>query len=167
MIRHLSLVLLSALACARLGAGTDPRRSQRHRDAADRVPPATSVARNDSQTKADDAADGSATAPKTKSKEAETGKKPEAGAATASTPATSPTPAVSADAAAAQAAKERDDAVLDRSQPDFTIVNLPTSLRLPRFKSAFRVTHRFTPPAGTGRLRRSARAISSGSTPAR
>ena len=30
------------------------------------------------------------------------------------------------------------------SQPDFTLVNLPTTLRLPRFASAFRVTHRFT-----------------------
>ena len=36
------------------------------------------------------------------------------------------------------------------SQPDFTIVNLPTTLRLPRFKSAFRVTHRFTRPLGQG-----------------
>jgi hypothetical protein len=52
--------------------------------------------------------------------------------------------------AAAQAAKERDDAVLDRAQPDFTLVNLPTSLRLPKFKSAFRVTHRFTRSLGQG-----------------
>ena len=29
-------------------------------------------------------------------------------------------------------------------EPDFTIVNLPTTLRLPRYKSAFRITHRFT-----------------------
>jgi hypothetical protein len=36
------------------------------------------------------------------------------------------------------------------SQPDFTIVNLPTTLRLPRFKSAFRVTHRFGRPLGSG-----------------
>ena len=47
-------------------------------------------------------------------------------------------------------AKERDDAVLDRAQPDFTIVNLPTTLRLPKYKSAFRVTHRFTRPLGQG-----------------
>jgi hypothetical protein len=52
--------------------------------------------------------------------------------------------------AAAQAAKERDDAVLDRAQPDFTIVNLPTTLRLPKYKSAFRVTHRFTRALGQG-----------------
>ena len=36
------------------------------------------------------------------------------------------------------------------SQPDFTIVNLPTTLRVPRFKSAFRVTHRFGRPLGEG-----------------
>jgi hypothetical protein len=36
------------------------------------------------------------------------------------------------------------------SQPDFTIVNLPTTLRVPRFKSAFRVTHRFSRPLGAG-----------------
>jgi hypothetical protein len=28
-------------------------------------------------------------------------------------------------------------------EPDFTTVNLPTTLRLPRYKSAFRITHRF------------------------
>jgi hypothetical protein len=38
---------------------------------------------------------------------------------------------------------ERDKA-LNLAEPDFTIVNLPTTLRLPRLKSAFRVTHRFT-----------------------
>jgi hypothetical protein len=36
------------------------------------------------------------------------------------------------------------------AQPDFTIVNLPTTLRVPRFKSAFRVTHRFGRPLGSG-----------------
>jgi hypothetical protein len=43
-----------------------------------------------------------------------------------------------------------DDIDLDPnpSQPDFTIVNLPTTLRLPRMKSAFRVTHRFVRPLG-------------------
>jgi len=39
---------------------------------------------------------------------------------------------------------------LDPAQPDFTLVNLPTTLRVPRFKSAFRVTHRFSPPIGSG-----------------
>jgi hypothetical protein len=43
-----------------------------------------------------------------------------------------------------------DDVDLDPnpSQPDFTIVNLPTTARLPRLKSAFRVTHRFRRPLG-------------------
>jgi hypothetical protein len=38
-----------------------------------------------------------------------------------------------------------DDIDLDPnpSQPDFVVVNLPTTVRLPRMKSAFRVTHRF------------------------
>jgi hypothetical protein len=35
------------------------------------------------------------------------------------------------------------DAVLNAAQPDFTVVNLPTTRRLPAMKSAFRVTHRF------------------------
>ena len=29
-------------------------------------------------------------------------------------------------------------------EPDFTLINLPTTLRLPRYKSAFRISHRFT-----------------------
>lgn len=36
------------------------------------------------------------------------------------------------------------------SQPDFTLVNLPATVRLPRLKSAFRVTHRFTRSFGEG-----------------
>jgi len=35
-------------------------------------------------------------------------------------------------------------------QPDFTLVNLPTTLRLARNASAFRVTHRFTRPLNQG-----------------
>jgi hypothetical protein len=56
--------------------------------------------------------------------------------------------AAPADAAAAQA----DDPDLDANlaQPDFNLVNLPTTLRLPRHKSAFRVTHRFARPLGSG-----------------
>jgi hypothetical protein len=38
----------------------------------------------------------------------------------------------------------------NRAQPDFSIVNLPTTLRVPRFGSAFRVTHRFARPLGLG-----------------
>jgi hypothetical protein len=62
-----------------------------------------------------------------------------------------------AEAAAAQnqppaAAASDDDPDRDpnRNQPDFTIVNLPTTLRVPKFKSAFRVTHRFGRPLGAG-----------------
>ncbi len=53
---------------------------------------------------------------------------------------------------AAPAAQVEDDPDLDLNplQPDFTIVALPTTLRLPRFKSAFRVTHRFRRPLGAG-----------------
>lgn len=39
-----------------------------------------------------------------------------------------------------------DDAVLKPAEPDFTLISLPTSLRLPEHKLAFRVTHRFTRP---------------------
>jgi hypothetical protein len=50
------------------------------------------------------------------------------------------------------AASQDDDPDRDpnRSQPDFTIVNLPTTLRVPKYKSAFRVTHRFARPLGQG-----------------
>ena len=36
------------------------------------------------------------------------------------------------------------DRKLNPAEPDFTIVNLPTTLRLPRHRSAFRIAHRFT-----------------------
>ena len=39
-----------------------------------------------------------------------------------------------------------DDAVLKPAEPDFTIVNLPTSLNLPTLKSEIRITHRFVRP---------------------
>ena len=39
-----------------------------------------------------------------------------------------------------------DDAVLKLAEPDFTLVALPTSLRLPQYGSAIRITHRFTRP---------------------
>ncbi len=61
--------------------------------------------------------------------------------------------AVQAAAAAGQgqvAPEEDRDLDIDPLQPDFTLVNLPTTLRMPRFKSAFRVTHRFTRPLGQG-----------------
>ena len=42
------------------------------------------------------------------------------------------------------------DLDLSVSQPDFTLAALPTTLRLPRFKSSFRVTHRFGRSLGAG-----------------
>ena len=74
----------------------------------------------------------------------------------ATPPATTAAPQAAADGqgrsgdATAPAEAEQDDAVLNRSQPDFTLINLPTGLRLPQWKSAFRVTHRFTRPLGEG-----------------
>jgi hypothetical protein len=38
----------------------------------------------------------------------------------------------------------------DPSEPDFTVVDLPTNARLPRHKLAFRLTHRFARPLGEG-----------------
>ena len=52
--------------------------------------------------------------------------------------------------APAPAPEDDPDRDPNRNQPDFTIVNLPTTLRVPRFKSAFRVTHRFGRPLGAG-----------------
>jgi len=71
-------------------------------------------------------------------------------------PATDETPAqggaaqASGAPAAAAVQEERDDAVFDPAQPDFTLITLPTTLRLPRNKSSFRVTHRFTRALGEG-----------------
>lgn len=42
------------------------------------------------------------------------------------------------------------DRAVNPSQPDFTIIGLPTTLKMPRFASAFRVTHRFSRPLGAG-----------------
>ena len=53
--------------------------------------------------------------------------------------------------APAQAAAPSDRAV-NLAQPDFSLVALPTTLRIPRFGSAFRVTHRFTRSLGRGDL---------------
>jgi hypothetical protein len=43
-----------------------------------------------------------------------------------------------------------DDSGISAVQPDFTVVNLQTALRLPKFGSAFRLTHRFTRPLDEG-----------------
>lgn len=42
------------------------------------------------------------------------------------------------------------DLRLDPLQPDFNLAALPTTLRMPRGKWAFRITHRFTRPLGQG-----------------
>jgi len=42
------------------------------------------------------------------------------------------------------------DRAVDPSEPDFTLIGLPTTLRMPRHASAFRVTHRFTRSLGQG-----------------
>ena len=63
----------------------------------------------------------------------------------------SPAPAAPAAGDAAAAAQDDDpDMDVNRAQPDFTLVGLPTSLRLPARKSAFRITHRFGRPLGAG-----------------
>jgi hypothetical protein len=45
--------------------------------------------------------------------------------------------------AAAQASSSDDDGVLRLAEPDFRVVNLPTTLRLPVRGSTFQLTHRF------------------------
>src|SRR5947207_11308764 len=57
---------------------------------------------------------------------------------------------VAAPHAHAQApAADDDDAALQPAEPDFRVINLPTTLRLPAHKSNFELTHRFN-----GNLRR-------------
>lgn len=53
---------------------------------------------------------------------------------------------------AAPPAQPEDDPDRDvnLAQPDFTLAALPTTLRVPRFKSSFRITHRFGRPLGQG-----------------
>jgi Membrane bound beta barrel domain (DUF5777) len=59
-------------------------------------------------------------------------------------------PAPEKAAPAAQDQPARSDRAVNPAQPDFTLVGLPTTLRVPRFASAFRVTHRFNRPLGDG-----------------
>ncbi|MEZ5292594.1 MAG: DUF5777 family beta-barrel protein [Vicinamibacterales bacterium] len=57
-------------------------------------------------------------------------------------------------AAEASTSATQDDDDPDRdvnlAQPDFTLIGLPTALRLPAMGSAFRITHRFGRPLGQG-----------------
>lgn len=69
--------------------------------------------------------------------------------AAAQTPAPEPpAPAAPATASApagpdAPIVADDDDAVLDPAEPDYTVINLPTTMVLPKHKSNFRLTHRF------------------------
>src|SRR6188508_2860521 len=59
-------------------------------------------------------------------------------------PAQAPQPAVTV------AVASDPDSRVDPLQPDFTLAALPTTLRMPKHKFAFRVTHRFTRSLGQG-----------------
>lgn len=68
----------------------------------------------------------------------------------ASSPAQAPVPAPAQDRPAPAEDADDPDEDVNLAQPDFTLAALPTSLRLPRHRSAFRVTHRFGRPLGQG-----------------
>ncbi|HXH06334.1 MAG TPA: DUF5777 family beta-barrel protein [Vicinamibacterales bacterium] len=57
-------------------------------------------------------------------------------------------PTATADAGAVQ--EREDDRRFNPAQPDFSLVGLPTTLRMPRHAWWFRVTHRFGRPLGRG-----------------
>lgn len=59
-----------------------------------------------------------------------------------------PTPALAA--ATSAAAGEPDPFEVDPAEPDFSVINLPTTLRPPRHRMAFRLTHRFARGLGQG-----------------
>jgi hypothetical protein len=59
-------------------------------------------------------------------------------------------PADATEAAGVQDEDDDPDLDVNLSQPDYTLVNLPTSLRLPKGKFAMRVTHRFGRPLDDG-----------------
>lgn len=59
-------------------------------------------------------------------------------------------PAVRSDSAQQSAWGENEGVVFRAAEPDFTLISLPTNLPLGKFKSAFRVTHRFTRPLNEG-----------------
>jgi hypothetical protein len=66
---------------------------------------------------------------------------------------TSPTPASSGTAQQASAATAPDaDLQVNPAEPDFTLSTLPTTLRMPSHKFAFRLTHRFSRPIASGSI---------------
>ena len=48
------------------------------------------------------------------------------------------------------AARYDNERRVNLAEPDFAVVTLPTTLRMPRLKSSFRMTHRFGRPLGEG-----------------
>lgn len=54
-----------------------------------------------------------------------------------------PTAASTTSASADTPAALDDDLEQDPNEPEFSVINMPTTLRLPKHRSAFRVTHRF------------------------
>jgi hypothetical protein len=60
------------------------------------------------------------------------------------------TPAQTAQPPAPDQPATPNDRAVNPSQPDFTLIGLPTTLKIPRFGSSFRVTHRFTRSLGSG-----------------
>ena len=72
------------------------------------------------------------------------------GEARQASPAQPPAAADDGRTPAAQPTASDADLTPDPAQPDFTLIGLPTTLRIANHKSAFRVTHRFTRPLGAG-----------------
>src|SRR5262245_20074907 len=72
----------------------------------------------------------------------------------ASDPAATPQPAeqdpATAPAAAAPSKPADDDLEPSITEPDFVVATIPTTLRLPKHKLVFRLTHRFARPLGQG-----------------
>ena len=71
-------------------------------------------------------------------------------ALTLAAPALAQDPAHASTSAAAATQADDPDRDVNLSQPDFTLAALPTTLRVPRFGSSFRITHRFGRPLGQG-----------------
>lgn len=63
-----------------------------------------------------------------------------------------PLPAAAQGAAPTPQVQDDPDLDLNPLQPDFVVITMPTTLRVPKYKSAFRVTHRFGRPLGSGDL---------------
>lgn len=71
-------------------------------------------------------------------------------AASAHAQSTEPVPSEATASSTPPPQEDDPDRDVNFAQPDFNLAALPTTLRLPRHKSSFRVTHRFTRPLGRG-----------------